>query len=120
MTGDSLRIKRIYEAPAPADGYRVLVDRLWPRGVTREHAELDLWCKDIAPSPDLRTWWGHDPARFTEFSDRYRAELAANPAVAQLRDVIRANPTTTLLFAAHDPEVNHAAVLHDYLDGEGS
>jgi len=119
VTGHSLRIKRVYEAPASTDGYRVLVDRLWPRGLTRERAELDLWLKDVAPSAELRTWFGHDPARFLAFSERYRTELADNPAVAELREAIQSHPTTTLLFAAHDPEVNHAVVLRDFLDGQG-
>ena len=115
-----MQLKRVYEAPAPADGYRVLVDRLWPRGVTRERAELDLWLKEIAPSPGLRTWWDHDPLRLTEFSERYRAELAENPAVDELRNLVATHPVTTLLYGAHDPDVNHAAVLRDFLDGPRS
>ncbi|WP_018177158.1 DUF488 domain-containing protein [Jongsikchunia kroppenstedtii] len=116
MSAHELRIKRVYDEPAPADGYRVLVDRLWPRGVTKERADLDLWLKDVAPSPDLRKRWHHDKDRFAEFTDAYRLELETNPAVDKLRKIIRENAATTLIFAAHDPEVNHAAVLRDFLE----
>lgn len=116
MSHPGLRIKRVYDDPAPSDGFRVLVDRLWPRGVTRERADLDLWDKDVAPSPQLREWWDHDPARFDEFAQRYRAELAGSPAVDALLDQVRAHDATTLLFAAHDPAVNHAVILRDVLD----
>ncbi len=110
-----LRIRRIYEPANPADGYRVLVDRLWPRGVSKQAAALDWWLKDIAPSPALRTWFGHDPARFDEFADRYRAELATHPEpVHTLREQMT-HGTVTLLYAAHDPKINHARVLADYL-----
>ncbi|HVW23339.1 MAG TPA: DUF488 domain-containing protein [Candidatus Saccharimonadales bacterium] len=107
-------IKRIYDEPAVGDGYRVLVDRLWPRGVSKERAALDLWCKDIAPSPELRTWFNHDPSLFEEFAARYQTELDGNPAVAELRALDQ--PHITLLYAAHDPKVNHALVLCDYLN----
>jgi uncharacterized protein YeaO (DUF488 family) len=110
-----IRIKRIYDPPQAEDGFRVLVDRLWPRGVTRERADIDLWLKGVAPSADLRTWWNHDPARMAEFARRYREELDANRALGELREVVEANATTTLLYAAHDPEVNHARVLQSYL-----
>lgn len=108
-------IKRIYDKPIAKDGYRVLVDRLWPRGVSKEKARLDEWLKDVAPSPELRDWFGHKPARFKEFTARYQAELDANPAVKQLKAIIKDNSKVTLLYAAHDPHVNHAAVLLDYL-----
>lgn len=111
----SFRIKRIYDEPEPSDGYRVLVDRLWPRGVSRERAALDEWLKDIAPSPELRTWFGHQPERFEEFSARYQTELDANPAVEQLRTLSAEHPVITLLYAAHDPAINHALVLQQYL-----
>lgn len=113
-----IRIKRIYEAAALDDGYRVLVDRLWPRGVSRERAALDGWLKDVAPSPELRTWWHHDPQRLPQFTERYRAELATNSAVAQLRRILEREPVVTLLYAARDPEMNHAAVLRDFLTGD--
>lgn len=110
-----LKLKRIYDAPSADDGYRVLVDRLWPRGVSKEKATLDLWLKDVAPSPELRTWFGHKPERFEEFTARYRSELDSNPAVAELRQIIGSHKSVTLLYTAHDPKINHAAVLEDYL-----
>lgn len=111
----NVRIKRIYDEPSENDGYRVLVDRLWPRGVSKEHAQLDMWLKDVAPSPDLREWFGHKPERFEEFSARYQDELARNPAVAELREILTSNASVTLLYAAKDPFVNHAVVLLDFL-----
>ena len=108
-------IKRIYEEPAGGDGFRVLVDRLWPRGVSKEKAALDLWLKEVAPSPELRVWFGHEPDRFAEFSVRYKDELGRNPAVQKLRDSIEENGDVTLLYAARDATINHAAVLRDYL-----
>jgi uncharacterized protein YeaO (DUF488 family) len=110
-----LRIKRIYEPPAAADGYRILVDRLWPRGLSKEKAVLDEWLKDIAPTPELRTWFGHDPARFAEFRARYQTELESNPAVATLQKLMSKHPTITLLYGAHDTEHNQAVVLCDFL-----
>jgi len=118
-TRGELRIKRIYEPAERDDGYRVLVDRLWPRGVSRDAAALDLWLKGIAPSPALRTWWGHDPARLGEFSARYRSELDENPAVAELQELRGRHPLITLLYGARDPEVSHAGVLKAYLDELG-
>lgn len=109
------QLKRVYEPAEPADGFRVLVDRLWPRGVSREQAALDLWLKEIAPSAELRTWWNHDPERLDGFTARYRAELARNPAVAELTAVLAEHPVVTLLYGAKDPELNQAAVLRDYL-----
>ena len=106
-----IRIKRAYDPPDEADGTRVLVDRLWPRGLRKENAALTLWLKEIAPSPDLRKWFGHDPARWTEFSRRYRTELARNDeAVAKVADLLKRGPLT-LLYAAHDTEHNHTLVL---------
>ena len=115
MSEPTFRIKRVYDEPAPEDGFRVLVDRLWPRGITKERAQADLWLKDAAPSPALRVEWHHDPARFDEFADRYRSELESQPAVDELLDLARTHGVVTLLFAARDPEVNQAAVLRDYL-----
>ena len=115
----SIKLKRAYDPPSSSDGYRVLVDRLWPRGISRDRAELDGWLKDVAPTPALRAWWQHDPARLDEFARRYRAELDGNPAVDELRALIRAHPTVTLVYAARDPRVNHADVLRDYLDPHG-
>jgi len=108
-------IKRIYEPANEKDGYRILIDRLWPRGIRKEIAALDLWLKDIAPTPELRTWFGHKPERYAEFAARYQDELSSNPAVQPLQTIARDNPTVTLLYAAHDPNYNHAKVLLDFL-----
>ncbi len=106
----SISIKRAYEAPASGDGKRVLVDRIWPRGMTKEKAKIDLWLKDVAPSTALRQWFGHDPARWREFQQKYRAELKGNPALAELKEMAR-NSTVTLVYAAKDEEYNNAVVL---------
>ena len=110
-----VRLKRAYEPAGAADGYRVLVDRLWPRGVSKEKAQLDGWARELAPSSELRTWFGHDPARFDEFRRRYLEELAAHEAkLAELRE--RASEgTLTLVYAARDSEHNDAVVLADVL-----
>jgi uncharacterized protein YeaO (DUF488 family) len=110
----AFQIKRIYDAPGPRDGLRILVDRLWPRGITKSDADLTLWLKDVAPSPQLRTWFGHDPKRFAEFRRRYAAELTKNSSLAELRKLGNRR-LVTLLYAAHDPAVNHAVVLRDVL-----
>lgn len=109
-------IKRIYEPASDDDGTRVLVDRLWPRGVRKADAEVDHWLKGVAPSPELRKWFGHDPARFEEFAAAYCDELDGAPeAVAELLALARAGDVT-LLYGARDPECNHARVLAAYLD----
>ncbi len=113
------QIKRIYDAPGPTDGLRVLVDRLWPRGVKKSDAHLGLWLKDVAPSSGLRTWFGHDPRRFADFRRRYRAELLENPVLGELRK-LGGRKRVTLLYAAHDPAVNHAVVLRDVLANQNS
>ena len=119
-----LHIKRIYDDAADGDGCRVLVDRLWPRGVTKERAQMDAWLKEIAPSPALRTWWKHDPERQDEFAIRYRAELDGNSAtmkaVIELRELAAQGGPTTLLYGAKDPEVNHAKILAQYLEQSGA
>jgi uncharacterized protein YeaO (DUF488 family) len=110
-----IRLKRAYEPAAPSDGYRVLVDRLWPRGVSKQDAELDAWEKELAPSAELREWFGHDPSRFAEFRRRYTAELRERrPRLAALRRRARAG-TLTLVYAAHDSEHNDAVVLGEVL-----
>ena len=116
----NIRIKRIYDDVADGDGCRVLVDRLWPRGVSKERARLDAWIKHVAPSPALRTWWNHDPKRLNEFAIRYRAELDGDPvtmrAVTGLHELAaKAAGPTTLLYGAADPAVNHALILAAYL-----
>ena len=114
----SVHVKRAYEPPAPSDGYRVLIDRLWPRGVERESARLDEWARELAPSTELRRWFGHDPARFGEFRERYLDELSAQEAkLRELRE--RARETTlTLVYGARDTEHNDAVVLAELLRGE--
>ena len=108
-------IKRVYEQAADEDGVRILVDRLWPRGVSKERAALTGWLKDVAPSPDLRRWWHHDPDRFEDFARRYRTELDDNPALEDLLSIVREHDRTTLVYAAKNPAVNHALILRDYI-----
>ena len=115
----AVTIKRIYEPAVPADGTRILVDRLWPRGVSKARAKLAFWMKDVAPSPKLRVWFGHRPERFGEFSRRYQRELARNPAVGELRKLVR-RKRVTLLYGAHDPKINHAVVLQSILRGKST
>jgi uncharacterized protein YeaO (DUF488 family) len=112
----TFQIKRVYEPASPSDGIRVLVDRLWPRGLKKTDARLTSWMKDVAPSPPLRTWFSHDPRRFVEFRRRYIAELKRNPALAELRKLGRGQ-LVTLLYGARDPEINHAVVLLSALRG---
>ncbi|HNT98054.1 MAG TPA: DUF488 family protein [Elusimicrobiales bacterium] len=112
-----IKIKRIYDAPAAADGYRVLADRLWPRGVSKAAARLDLWVKEIAPSDETRKWFCHDEARWEDFRRKYLAELRANPAAAARRSEFAGKKTVTLLYAAKDPLRNNAVVLREFLSG---
>jgi len=107
----SIHIKRVYEPPKASDGKRILVDRLWPRGLAKDKAQVDLWLKDIAPSNELRTWFGHDPAKWVEFQKRYKAELKQRkePLAELRREASRA--TVTLLYGAHDQVHNQAVVL---------
>lgn len=113
----NIRIKRIYEPALKEDGTRILVDRLWPRGITKTKAKLDQWNRKITPSGRLRAWFGHDPERWTEFSHRYRAELGGHAdALAKLRNQARAGPIT-LLYAAKDEAHTHAIVLRNVLLG---
>lgn len=110
-----IKIKRAYAPAEESDGYRILVDRLWPRGISKEKAKIDLWLKSVAPSSDLRKWFGHVPERFPEFTKRYKAELAESGALDDLRKVLSEHPDATLLFAAHDEEHNNAVVLKELL-----
>lgn len=110
------KLKRVYEPKEPGDGLRVLVDRLWPRGLSKEKAGLDLWDKNIAPSTELRRWFNHETDKWAEFEKRYRAELDRNQEeVRAFLGQIKGHAAVTLLFAAHDPEHNQAVVLKDYL-----
>ncbi|MDO5609452.1 MAG: DUF488 domain-containing protein [Pseudomonadota bacterium] len=111
----SILLKRAYAAPASSDGKRVLVDRLWPRGLAKAKAALDLWLKDVAPSTELRKWFGHDPAKWAEFQRRYRAELENNPALATLKRMAEQGDIT-LIFAARDEQHNEAVVLKHMLE----
>ena len=113
------RIKRIYEEPSVDDGKRVLVDRLWPRGVSKERAKLDLWLKEVAPSSEIRKWYGHKPERHEEFRKMYEYELLTDPicsnAVEALKDMA-SKDTVTLLYGARDKLYNHAIILLNYLN----
>lgn len=110
-----IRVKRAYDPPSPSDGTRVLVDRLWPRGLTKDAARVDVWVREIAPSNALRQWYGHDAPKWCEFQARYAAELAEVPAaVATLRALVRQGPVT-LLFGSREPERNNAVALAAWL-----
>ncbi len=119
IAAGQVRLKRAYEAAESSDGLRVLVDRLWPRGVTKDAAAVDLWLKDLAPSTELRKWFGHDPARWPEFQHRYGEEVRTHAeAFEQLRDLAR-KQRVTLVFAAKDEDHNDAVVLRSLLLGAG-
>lgn len=107
----TVKLKRVYEQPAPTDGTRILVDRLWPRGLTKEKAHVDLWLKEVAPSNELRKWFAHDPAKWGEFKTRYHAELKQNPDQLALLKHAVAKGHATLLYAAKDEQHNEAIVL---------
>lgn len=115
MADHRWRLKRVYDDPADADGVRVLVDRVWPRGVSKQDAHVDLHDTDVAPTAKLRTWYGHDPARFPEFERRYRAELDASGAVAALLERLAGHRVVTLVVGAKDVEHSQGAVLLAYL-----
>ena len=110
-----IQIKRVYEDAAKADGYRVLVDRLWPRGVSKEDAKLGTWLKEAGPSTELRQWFDHVPERFPEFVKRYKAELKKNPAVDELAKLAKQHATLTLVYGAKNTEMNQAVVLRDFM-----
>ena len=112
----NLKLKRIYEPPSSADGHRVLVERLWPRGVSKQAAHLDDWLKEIAPSPELRRWYGHQPERWPEFQKRYRAELAGNGALVDQLISRLEGGNVTLLFAAKDEARNSAVLLKSVIE----
>ena len=112
----NVRIKRVYEQPEPADGTRILIDRLWPRGLTKEKASVDMWLKAIAPTTELRQWFGHDPQKWPEFQKHYSHELEANKeAVDTLRTQLKQRPMT-LVYSAKDEQYNDAVVLKAYLE----
>jgi len=113
-----LAVKRAYEPPSPEDGTRVLVDRLWPRGLAKERAKVDWWAKELAPSEALRRWFAHDPARYPEFLRRYREELEVNPALERLKALARKG-RVTLLFGAREERYNNAQALRQILEEAG-
>lgn len=112
----AIHTKRVYEKPARSDGYRILIDRLWPRGLSKDDAKVDFWAKSIAPSNDLRKWYGHDPKKWDEFRRRYFAELDANPD--GLAELVRhlESETVTLVFGSREDTLNNAAALREYLE----
>jgi uncharacterized protein YeaO (DUF488 family) len=111
----AIRIKRAYEPPSATDGKRVLVDRLWPRGLAKQQLDMDDWQKDLAPSADLRKWFGHDPSKWTEFQKRYERELSGNAAVAAFVEKYREAGVITLLYAGKDEDHTHALILQRHL-----
>ncbi|MCE5230005.1 DUF488 domain-containing protein [bacterium] len=111
-----MQTKRVYEPTTDDDGFRVLVDRLWPRGVSKEKARVDVWMRDVAPSNELRKWFGHDPARWDEFRARYRKEIGDSEALAELKKIVKAHKKVTLLFSAKEEEHNNAIALAGILE----
>ena len=112
----TIKVKRVYDQPAPEDGYRVLVDRLWPRGLSKESAHVDLWMRDVAPTTELRKWYGHEVSKWLEFRQRYEKELAQHGELLDLvRDIEHHRKTVTILFGARDQEHNEATVLTEVL-----
>lgn len=111
----NVKLKRAYESPTATDGERILVDRLWPRGLAKVKAKIDLWLKDVAPSTELRKWFGHDPEKWSEFKKRYRAELKGKPALSELQALSR-QKDITLVYAAKDQSHNEAVVLKQILE----
>ena len=112
----TIKIKRAYEPKSTADGFRILVDRLWPRGIKKEEAGIDVWMKDIAPSVELRKWFNHDEKRWTVFTTKYTAELKKSIALDNLLALVKAHKTITLVYGAKDEEHNQAVVLKSFLD----
>ncbi|MEN6592639.1 MAG: DUF488 domain-containing protein, partial [Methanobacterium sp.] len=114
-----IKIKRAYQPPEEEDGFRILVDRLWPRGVSKDKAKLDLWLKEVAPSDELRKWFGHDPEKWSEFQKRYSAELKDKKSfLSKIKDLEKEKGTVTLIYSAKDEEHNDAVVLRDKLQIE--
>lgn len=113
-----IRIKRIYEPFDKTDGYRVLIDRLWPRGIKREEANIDIWLKDIAPSTILRKWFNHDPEKWESFRKKYQQELKGQTAVKEMKQILKEHPVVTLLYSAKNENYNQAIALASYLKGK--
>ena len=112
----SLKLKRVYEEPTSEDGCRILTERLWPRGVSKERANLDRWMKGVAPSHDLRKWFDHDHSKWEEFKDRYRKELFGSDAVQELIDIIKEKDTVTFVFASKDEKHNSSVLLKEFIE----
>jgi uncharacterized protein YeaO (DUF488 family) len=117
IAADHVKLKRAYEPPAPEDGTRILIDRLWPRGLSKEDAALDLWMKDIAPTTELRKWFAHDPARWEEFRRRYADEVRQNAELLKQLGTLARQGSVTLVYSAHDEVHNDAVALRDILLG---
>ena len=113
-----IKLKRIYEPAAKHDGYRILIDRLWPRGLTKEKAHVDHWTKDIAPSSELRKWFDHMEDKWTGFSKAYKTELKNSESMAEILDLIQSHNTVTLLYASRDEKHNHGIILQEFLTNE--
>ena len=114
----TIHIKRVYDPPGKTDGRRILVDRLWPRGISKEKAEIAFWAKEISPSTELRRWYSHDPAKWSEFKAKYFAELDANPeAVQKLLDQVQA-PTVTFVYSSKEQHLNNAVALKEYIESQ--
>jgi uncharacterized protein YeaO (DUF488 family) len=113
-----IRVKRVYDPPSGDDGERILVDRLWPRGLTKERARIDLWLKEVAPTTELREWYGHDPARWEEFRRRYRAELSAKQDLVRTLKEKASQGTVTLVFSSREQLLNNAVALKIFLEGD--
>lgn len=111
-----IKTKRTYEDPEESDGYRVLVDRMWPRGVSKDDAEIDYWAKDISPSDELRKWFGHDTEKWVDFKKKYKKELKDTGELKKLKDLVEEKKKLTLVYAAKDTEHNNAEVLKEVLD----
>lgn len=111
----AVQIKRIYEPMEESDGFRILVDRLWPRGIKKEGSHIDIWLKEVGPSNELRKWFNHDPEKWEEFQKKYKAELKESEAMKELTSLVKKHKKTTLLYSAHDAIHNQAQVLQHYL-----
>lgn len=111
-----VQLKRAYEAKEKKDGFRILVDRLWPRGIKKEDMHVDLWLKEIAPSSALRKWFNHDPEKWATFKTKYKAELQQSTSLGELRQLVKKHKTITLVYGAKDEEYNQAVVLKELLD----
>ena len=114
-----IRIKRVYEKPEASDGVRILVDRLWPRGLTKDKAEIVYWAKDISPSTELRQWYNHTPEKWKEFQKRYRAELDANPEGIEKLKAYTTKDTVTFVYSSKEEKINNAEALRSYLETSG-